>query len=113
MASRGRPPGIYKNTPEQVADLFLDADTVARKLFFERNPTGILPDALPELHKIMGKINKRLIAKHLKKEFPKKYLQTEEELRQLLSKSYERWRRTEAEVDEFNRRMLAHILGEE
>jgi hypothetical protein len=93
MAGRGRPRGSNYWTPEQIADFWWHAQIAAETLEAE----GTRP-------------NKRLVAKRLKQQFG--YRQTEEQLRQLLSKAFERWRNTEVEIDEFNARMWARMLGE-
>jgi len=79
--------------PEQTADFWWDAQLAAEALEKE----GERP-------------NKKLVARRLKQQFG--YRQTEEQLRKMLSKDYEHWRGSEGEVDKFNARMWARILGE-
>jgi hypothetical protein len=92
---RGRPKGSTGNyfrwPPERIADLFEDADILADK---------------------RGRINKTRLAQQLKKEFPDKYrYDTVEQMRQQLSKAYQR-KTTPDDLDAFNADVLARMLGE-
>jgi hypothetical protein len=126
MRGRGRPKGskgtYFRWPPEKIADLWWDAQLVLEKL--ELLPSsGSAPH--PEVLGVIptrtgrggpaskqGRVNKQLVAKLLKKEFPDKYLYTtDEQLRQLLSKAYER-KKALGDIDEFNARMWEHMLGE-
>jgi hypothetical protein len=92
---RGRRKGstgrYFRWPPEKIGDLWQDADILASK---------------------QGRVNKRLVAKLLKQEFSDKYRHvTEEQLRQLLSKAYQRKTKLD-DLDAFNAGVLAHMLGE-
>jgi hypothetical protein len=83
----------FRWPPERTAELWWDAEQIIGEL------SSIAP-------------TKRLIAKLLKAEFPEKYKYvTEEQLRQVLSKSYLR-KKNLRDYDAFNAAMWAHILGE-
>jgi hypothetical protein len=84
--------GTYsKWPPERIAELWLDADLLADR---------------------HGRVDKKLVAKRLKKELPKKYqYDTEEQLRQQLSKKYQSKKWLNAR-DAFNAAVLARMLGE-
>ena len=90
---RGRPKGstgtYFRWPPEKIAGLLQDAD--------------ILADT-------QGRVNKSLLAKLLKQNDKYRYV-TEEQLRQLLSKAYQRKTNLD-DLDAFNAGVLAHRLGE-
>jgi len=95
---RGRRKGSTGNyfrwSPEKIAELWQDADLLAGR---------------------EGEVNKRLVAKLLKEEFPQKYGHIDvEHLRQQLSRPYQQRKRKLKldDLDAFNADVLAHLLGE-
>jgi hypothetical protein len=122
---RGRRKGstgtYFRWPPEKIGDLWQDAQFIIEKL--ELLPiSGSSPH--PEILGIVpppsgegpaskrGRVNKRLVAKLLKQEFPDKYrYATEEQLRQQLSKAYQRKKKLD-DLDAFNADVLARMLGE-
>jgi hypothetical protein len=89
--SKGSTGTYFRWPPSRIADLWQDADLLASK---------------------QGPVNKQLVAELLKQEFPDKYRHvTAEQLRQLLSKAYQRKKKLD-DLDAFNAGVLAHLLGE-
>jgi hypothetical protein len=114
---RGRPKGTFSPsrwTPERIADLFWDAKSALRSLEAE----GIIKR--PIYWTVRPKrpaskeerVNKRLVAERLKRDFSQKYRDTTtEQLRQMLSKAYERTQ-NERVLEDFQAAVLANTLGE-
>jgi hypothetical protein len=93
--SPGRPKGSYKLS-ERIGDLVWDAQDVLAK------------------GGITGRVNVSEVARLLKKHFPQKYgpMITETRLRQYLEREYLR-KKSIDQIDAFNARVWARILGEE
>ena len=123
---RGRRKGstgtYFRWPPEKIADLWQDAQFIVEKL--ELLPSSV-SSPHPEVLGVVptrtngqgpaskqGRVNKQLVATLLKQEFPDKYrYATEEQLRQQLSKAYQRKTKLD-DLDAFNATVLAHMLGE-
>jgi len=102
---RGRRKGstgtYFRWPPEKIAELWEDADVLASR-----------PDILASRR---GQLNKALVARELRQQFPEKYGHiTEGQLRQQLAREYQQRKRkiTPDERDAFNAGVLAHLLGE-
>ena len=123
---RGRRKGstgtYFRWPPKKIADMWQDAQFIVEKL-------ELLPSSDSSPHaEVLGvvatrinregpaskqeRVNKQRVARLLKQEFPDKYRYvTEEQLRQLLSKAYQRKTKLD-DLDAFNASVLAHMLGE-
>jgi hypothetical protein len=118
---RGRPKGTFSPsrwTPERIADLFWDAESALRSLEAEgiiKRPNLLDRPAETTVGIVASKeerVNKRLVAGRLKRDFSQKYRDTTtEQLRQMLSKAYERTQ-NERVLEDFQAAVLANMLGE-
>jgi hypothetical protein len=95
--TRGRPKGSYKTwPPRKIAGFIWDAQITIEELERDHLATDDLS-----------------VANRLKQKFPRKYYQTAEHLRQMLSSKIEYMRKKDiAATDHFNAHVLAHLLGE-
>jgi hypothetical protein len=115
----GRPRGTYTSwTPERIAQLRWDADEVIGEdeLPLQEREDGVIENLGQGRERVIraGKVNISAVARRVKQKFPVRYLfDTTDMLRKQLSKEYEGWRSSEDDVDDFNTRMLKHMLDEE